>query len=65
MLAKNKTIGRNRKGMKVEYEFYKKYKSLNLLPHIELWWSSEIYGLSASWLIWGIHAEFLRDNVCR
>ena len=66
MLAENKTIGRNRKGMKVKYEFYRKYGIMDLLPCITLLWDCGLYCVDLSWLRWGIYIEFYRGNVaCR
>ena len=67
MLAKNKTIGRNRKVMKVEWEFYKDHRVIELLPCITLWWwNCRLYGVVFSWLRWGIDIQILRsNNACR
>ena len=66
MLAENKTIGRNRKGMKVEWEFYRKHGIMELLPCITLLCDCGLYVVDCSWLIWGIDIEFRRGNTtCR
>ena len=66
MLAENKTIGRNRKGMKVEYEFYRKDKAFEFLPRVTFWWDRGWYDMEISWLRWGIDIQILRrNNACR
>ena len=52
--------------MKVEWEFYRKYGIMDLLPCITLLWDCRLYGVDFSWLIWGIYIEFHRGNTtCR
>ena len=66
MLVENKTIGRNRKEMKVEWEFYRRYKAFEVLPRITLWWGCGPIGVDFSWLRWAVDIEFSRDNnACR
>ena len=52
--------------MKVEYEFYRKYKAFEVLPRITFWWDCGLYDMEISWLRWGIDIEFHRGNsACR
>ena len=63
MLAKNKTIGRNRKAMKIEWEFYRINDAFEVLPRITFW---GLCDMTISWLIWSIDIEFNRGNsTCR
>ena len=66
MLAENKTIGRNRREMKVEWEFYRKSKAFEVLPRITLWWGCGPIGVDFSWMNWSLDIEFIKGNsACR
>ena len=69
MLIENKTIGRNRKAMKVECKFYRTHKALEILPRIGVLWGGvcllSVCSVEIEWLKWCIVFDFYGDNACR
>lgn len=53
--------------MKVEWEFSRKHKAIELLPRILIvWWKHGPLGVDVSWLNWGFYAEFYNGKkTCR
>ena len=52
--------------MKVEWEFYRRYKAFEVLPRITLWWGCGPIGVGFSWMNWSLDIEFIKGNsACR